>query len=279
MPRQNKKGGSNRASYTQLFDYPLSPCYKPEGKPEIFKAGWHAGGNGRAAFSKMFDAPLSQCYKPEGKPEIFKAGWHAGGNGNAKFACNTEPSVRQMGVYNQPLNPDMTASEKAWSARYSCAGTAASGNTQVGGGVLRNLRDLKSYMRENEKNNYAVIVLGTYLRGNYKIALFHFPRRQQAYSVSVEVEGENKNNKGVLKFEGFSTHSLVTAEEVLELLRRYKLKSIQIRGHMDKRTETIAGRNRAVYYDKERNREFYRERRDGKLVKKYLREKKSNKNE
>ena len=204
MPRQNKKGGSNRASYTQLFDYPLSPCYKPEGKPEIFKAGWHAGGNGRAAFSKMFDAPLSQCYKPEGKPEIFKAGWHAGGNGNAKFSCNTEPSVRQMGVYNQPLNPDMTASEKAWSARYSCAGTAASGNTQVGGGVLRNLRDLKSYMRENEKNNYAVIILGTYLRGNYKIALFHFPRRQQAYSVSVEVEGENKNNKGVLKFEGFS---------------------------------------------------------------------------
>ena len=47
---------------------------------------------------------------------------------------------------------------------------------------------------------------------------------------------------------------------------------------MDKRTETIAGRNRAVYYDKERNREFYREE-DGKLVKKYLREKKSNKNE
>ena len=86
MPRQ-KKGGNGRASYTQLFDYPLSPCYKPEGKPEIFKAGWHAGGNGRAAFSKMFDAPLSQCYKPEGKPEIFKAGWHAGGN--PKFACNT----------------------------------------------------------------------------------------------------------------------------------------------------------------------------------------------
>ena len=43
--------------------------------------------------------------------------------------------------------------------------------------------------------------------------------------------------------------------------------------------QTIAGRNRAVYYDKERNREFYRERSDGKLVKKYLREKKSNKKE
>ena len=276
MPRQ-KKGGNGRASYSQLFDYPLSPCYKPDGKPEIFKAGWHAGGNGRAAFSKMFDAPLSQCYKPEGKPEIFKAGWHAGGN--PKFACNTEPSVKDMGVYNQPLNPDATASEKAWSSRYSCGANTASGNTQVGGGTLRNLTDLKRYMSQNEDKNYAVVVLGTYLRGNYKIAIFHFPRRQNKYSVSVEVESETKRKNSVLTFEGFSVHSFTSSDEVLELLRKYRLKAIQIRGHMDKRHETISGKNRTIYYDENKNKEFYRERRDGKLVKKYLRSRKVNNKE
>ena len=41
--RQNKKGGANgNFEYTKMFNQPLSPCYKPKGKPEIFKAGWHA---------------------------------------------------------------------------------------------------------------------------------------------------------------------------------------------------------------------------------------------
>ena len=39
---QNKKGGNQGFEYTKMFNSPLSPCYKPQDKPEIFKAGWHA---------------------------------------------------------------------------------------------------------------------------------------------------------------------------------------------------------------------------------------------
>jgi len=273
MP-QNKKGGNGRAAYTKLFDYPLSPCYKPTGKPEIFKEGWHAGGSGRAAYTKLFDYPLSPCYKPEGKPEIFKEGWHAGG-GAAKFGCNTEPTVAQMGVYDQPLNPDPNASQVAWKSRYTCGATTASGNTQVGGELLRNVRDLGRYMKENRTKSYVLLVLGTYMRGNYKVSVFHFPRREREYSVSVEIVG-TKGRNVVPNFEGFSKHSLKDDREVLELLKRYNVKEIQVQGRRQQRKETVSGRVRNVYFDEVKNREFYRERKDGKLVKKYLRLNSSN---
>ena len=61
--------------------------------------------------------PLSPCYRPQGKPEIFKAGWHAGGSAKP---CDYEPTVREMGVYDQPLTDKANPSQKAWFERFSC---------------------------------------------------------------------------------------------------------------------------------------------------------------
>jgi hypothetical protein len=70
MPRKTKKGGA--FAYTDQFNYPLSPCYRPNGKDEIPKMGWHAGGSEQ---KQMFsDTPsekeLSQKYLCE--PELHK---------------------------------------------------------------------------------------------------------------------------------------------------------------------------------------------------------------
>ena len=74
----------------------------------------------------MLSNPLSPCYRPEGKPEIFKAGWHAL-VGSAR-PCDYEPSVCQMGVINKPLTDVVNPSQQAWFNRYSCPkGTQAGG--------------------------------------------------------------------------------------------------------------------------------------------------------
>ena len=76
-------------------------------------------------YAKMLSNPLSPCYRPEGKPEIFKAGWHAGGSTRP---CDYEPSVCQMGVINKPLTDVVNPSQQAWFNRYSCPkGTQAGG--------------------------------------------------------------------------------------------------------------------------------------------------------
>ena len=61
--------------------------------------------------------PLSPCYRPQGKPEVFKAGWYAGGTAKP---CDYEPTVREMGVYDQPLTDKANPSQIAWFNRYTC---------------------------------------------------------------------------------------------------------------------------------------------------------------
>ena len=70
---------------------------------------------GAFEYAKMFDFPLSPCYKPTGKPEIPRAGWHAGGGA----ACDAEPSVAKMGIVDKPACSNPTASELAWDNRYT----------------------------------------------------------------------------------------------------------------------------------------------------------------
>jgi len=70
---------------------------------------------GAFAYEKQFDFPLSPCYKPKGQPEIPRLGWHAGGGAS----CDAEPTVSQMGVIDKPLNNLPSASELAWDNRYT----------------------------------------------------------------------------------------------------------------------------------------------------------------
>ena len=86
MPRNSKKSGGSFA-YTQQFNFPLSPCYKPLLKAPVPRLGWHAGGAG------------------------------------AGQTCDAMKTVAEMGVIDKPLTNKLTASETAWDRRYTCPGS------------------------------------------------------------------------------------------------------------------------------------------------------------
>jgi len=69
---------------------------------------------GAFAYVKQFDYPLSPCYKPQNKAPIPKLGWHAGG-----ASCDSQPTVAKMGIIDTPLDKMPTASEVAWNNRYT----------------------------------------------------------------------------------------------------------------------------------------------------------------
>ena len=66
-------------------------------------------------YAKMLRNPLSPCYTPPGKPEVFKAGWHAGGSAKP---CDYEPPVGEL--VNIASTDCVNPSQKAWFNRYSC---------------------------------------------------------------------------------------------------------------------------------------------------------------
>lgn len=98
---------------------------------------------GAFAYAKLFDYPLSPCYKPMDKAPIPKMGWHAGGASSE--ACDSQPSVAKMGVIDTPLSTKPSASEIAWDARYSCPGGKT---IQDGGRKKKILNKLNSELKK-----------------------------------------------------------------------------------------------------------------------------------
>lgn len=72
-------------------------------------------GGATFGYVDQFNFPLSPCYKPPGQPEIPRKGWHAGG-----AACDNQPTVSEMGIVDKPACNEPSASELAWPNRYSC---------------------------------------------------------------------------------------------------------------------------------------------------------------
>ena len=104
---------------------------------------------GAFEYAKMFDFPLSPCYKPAGKPEIPRAGWHAGGGA----ACDAEPSVAKMGIVDKPACSNPTASELAWDNRYTEPKMSGGDNNNNNSNKNKNNNSNNNKNNNNSKKN------------------------------------------------------------------------------------------------------------------------------
>ncbi len=82
MPRKSSRKSGGAFAYVDQFDYPLSPCYKPNNKAPIPKLGWHAGG------------------------------------ASSDATCDKMVTVAEMGIKDTPLTKVPSPSELAWDNRY-----------------------------------------------------------------------------------------------------------------------------------------------------------------
>ena len=224
MPKKStKKGGA--FAYVDQFDYPLSPCYKPEGKPPITKAGWHAGGscidNKTVAQMGVVDKPA--CTDPSASETAWLNrynkmwGGENNGNGNGNGMIN---NANVNGKNNkQPqvsfLSEQMNVSEMQ--------------NNSV-------VNKLKEKINAN-KNANAVFFLNANKNGeNFKISVFYTPQGEKKFKLTIEpTKKANNNNNARNQLNAMINESFNynTVNGVVNRIKNFNLKNVTKRNNMN----------------------------------------------
>jgi len=204
---------------------------------------------GAFAYADQFNFPLSPCYKPKGQPEIPRAGWHAGGGAPG---CDAEPSVSQMGIVDKPLCKELTGSEQAWDNRYGPmkgGDNNESGNNNNNNNMKKLnesfsmsnnkqnfLAELQKHVSENTEKKPMVFSLKGDKNGNeHKITVIYNPESADKKFLMVV----NKNNNNTTFCERNSINAIINKVKDYKITKLTKSRSNNVNNSVRNVVEMI----------------------------------------
>jgi hypothetical protein len=232
---------------------------------------------GAFAYVDQFDYPLSPCYHPKGKPPIPKLGWHSGGN-----SCLKNPSVSQMGIVDKPSCLQPNPSEIAWANRYSCPSMKGGNNINFSVKEIVNnsknntnknnthknttnntnknttnntnknttnntnninmfnttiINKLKEKLNMNIDKPTTFFVDANKNGLNYKIVVYYEPNGNKKFNITIKPSKKNNNNSGnireIMRQEEIVAHQYNTLNGVVNKIKHFQLKNISKRTNMN----------------------------------------------
>lgn len=202
---------------------------------------------GAFAYADQFNFPLSPCYKPKGQPEIPRAGWHAGGGGPS---CDAEPSVSQMGVIDKPLCNEPTGSEQAWDNRFGPMKGGDNNESGNNNNKMKKLNEsfsmqnnkqnflmnLQKHISENTEKKPMVFSMKGEKNGvEHKITVIYSPEKEEKKFLMVV----NKNNNNTSFCERNSVNSIMNKVKDYKITKLTKSRSNNVNKAVENVVEMV----------------------------------------
>jgi len=233
MPKKSsKKGGA--FAYVDQFDYPLSPCYKPTGKPQIPKLGWHAGGscldNKTVAQMGIIDKPA--CTQPSAS----EVAWI---NRYSKMTGGEAPPTLLGELLNAPnTKPNKNNNKKPQVAFLSEQVTINTNKNNKKPQVTNNstemqntsvINKLKQKIEANQNKN-AVFSINANKNGeNYKISVFYTPSGNKKFQITIQPSKKvtnNNNARNQLNNQQYETFNYNSVNGIANRIKNFQLKNV-----------------------------------------------------
>ena len=244
MPKKSsKKGGA--FAYVDQFDYPLSPCYKPEGKPQIPKLGWHAGGscldNKTVAQMGIIDKPACS------QPSASEVAWV---NRYTKMAGGEAPTTLLGELLNAPNNKPKNNQNNnnkknnkkpqvAFLSEQITTNSVETQNTSV-------INKLKQKIEANQNKN-AVFSINANKNGeNYKISVFYTPSGNKKFQITIQPSKKvtnNNNARNQLNNQQYESFNYNSVNGIANRIKNFQLKNISQNNKPNNNTTRSNGAN------------------------------------